>query len=293
MLQIKNTLGGGKPEGMYVWKKCVGTGVVKETPSTERYYFTTSQSESVTIYYSSSYTYDDGDFVLTNPSEINIALGAYNAIEANLYFMANTSRGNVMLKSSSGSNNQRTVIYNQKSGLFAHCPDSSYPFYICNDTYEFLDYIVSDKETAYPDGGEKGGYWYEKVVDGLDLSELGFTMCETGEITCSSSSSFSIPHSLGVEPKVILLISSESITYGAISIATATRYLNGSSYYYLAYYGTANDTQNITDIFETYYAGGSPSTLNLEVTATTSDIEFSSMNNYFRGGDKFKYLFLG
>ena len=28
----------------------------------------------------------------------------------------------------------------------------------------FLDYIVSDKETAYPDGGEKDGYWYERVL---------------------------------------------------------------------------------------------------------------------------------
>ena len=33
-----------------------------------------------------------------------------------------------------------------------------------NDTdHTFIDYIVSDKENAYPDGGEKNGYWYEKV----------------------------------------------------------------------------------------------------------------------------------
>ena len=225
MLQIKNTLGGGKPEGLYAWKKSVGTGVVKETPSTERYYFTTSQSESVTIYYSSSYTYDDGDFVLTNPSEINIALGAHNAIEANLYFMMNTSRGNVMLKSSSGSNNQRTVIYNQKSGLFAHCPDSSYPFYICNDTYEFLDYIVSDKETAYPDGGEKDGYWYERVGEGLDidLSKLGCTKFEQGSFTPSSDEiSITVPHSLGVYPKFVLVYA-PSVTsgYGYVGYASA------------------------------------------------------------------------
>ena len=31
-----------------------------------------------------------------------------------------------------------------------------------NDTsHTFFDYIVSDKETTYPNGGEQGGYWYE------------------------------------------------------------------------------------------------------------------------------------
>ena len=29
---------------------------------------------------------------------------------------------------------------------------------------EFIKYVVSDTETAYPDGGLQGEYWYEKVV---------------------------------------------------------------------------------------------------------------------------------
>ena len=260
MLQIKNTLGGGKPEGLYAWKKCVGTGVVKETPSTERYYFTTSQSESVTIYYSSSYTYDDGDFVLTNPSEINIALGAYNAIEANLYFMVNTSRGNVMLKSSSGSNNQRTVIYNWESGLFAHCPDSSYPFYICNDTYEFFDYVVSDKETAYPDGGEKGGYWYERA----DGNNVVFGAC-----TPSSDTYFRIEHDLGQKPDWFIIVKTDKTADGVYG-ASYDKDISETEVYHYSTYGKAIKTISDTGDKSTSYAFLSDSVISVPHAATSS-----------------------
>ena len=53
----------------------------------------------------------------------------------------------------------------------------------------FLGYIVSDKENAYPDGGEKGGYWYEKVRD---------VKIASGTITLTSDTlSITIEHGLG------------------------------------------------------------------------------------------------
>ena len=72
-------------------------------------------------------------------------------------------------------------------------------------TYTFLDYIVSDKETAYPDGGEKGGYWYEKIFE-ITPQMFGCTkMAIDYKIWASASVSISYDHSLGEVPKVAIL----------------------------------------------------------------------------------------
>ena len=66
-----------------------------------------------------------------------------------------------------------------------------------NTTYSFLDYIVSDKETAYPDGGEKGGYWYERVVEGAKVAYGSVN--PTGNLT-----KLVINHGLGKEPTLVI-----------------------------------------------------------------------------------------
>ena len=71
---------------------------------------------------------------------------------------------------------------------------------------DFLGYIVSDKETAFPDGGEKGGYWYERVIEGIDFSSLGITKYEIGSFTPASNvNTYTINHSLGIIPKYLML----------------------------------------------------------------------------------------
>ena len=41
---------------------------------------------------------------------------------------------------------------------------------------DFIDYVVSDSETDYPDGGTQGGYWYEKSGGGGEVPiEYTFT----------------------------------------------------------------------------------------------------------------------
>ena len=64
----------------------------------------------------------------------------------------------------------------------------------------FIDFIVSDSPTAYPDGGEHGGYWYERfdnAVKGIDF----------GEVTLASEArSITVKHSLGVVPTKVYLI---------------------------------------------------------------------------------------
>ena len=72
----------------------------------------------------------------------------------------------------------------------------------------FVDFVVSDQETAYPDGGTQDGYWYEKVVDGIPLELLGCTKYAIDTFTSSTRALLnrtSISHSLGEKPKIIIL----------------------------------------------------------------------------------------
>ena len=75
---------------------------------------------------------------------------------------------------------------------------------------DFVDYVVSDTETEYPDGDVKDGYWYEKIIGGIGIIEKFFGCTEYTEDTFTLSSNSSayetkINHSLGKVPKLIFL----------------------------------------------------------------------------------------
>ena len=115
-----------------------------------------------------------------------------------------------------------------------------------NDTdHTFIDYVVSDKETAYPDGGEKGGYWYERVSEGITPEMFGCTKMAVDTFTLTSGTivtNYTISHSLGEIPKFIFIV--------AESLPT----VNNDIYNYV----NTNDTQNSYAPFGklTYYKSG-------------------------------------
>ncbi len=89
----------------------------------------------------------------------------------------------------------------------------------------FLAYTVSDLETAYPDGGGKDGYWWERVKDVVlpegvsKISVDSFTL-STDVILSKDYGSYYIPHSLKEKPKKAYIIakktfyqSDEDLTY--------------------------------------------------------------------------------
>ncbi len=77
----------------------------------------------------------------------------------------------------------------------------------------FIDFVVSDNASAYPDGGTQGGYWYEKVVGGADLVQsFGYTKYAIDKFTLSSEIAVKyetcyINHSLGEKPSFAFLTS--------------------------------------------------------------------------------------
>lgn len=83
-------------------------------------------------------------------------------------------------------------------------------------TYTFIDYIVSDKETAYPDGGEKGGYWYEKVSEGITPEMLGCSKMAVDTYTPTANTQLgtvTLNHSLGEIPRLVIITSNNMESY--------------------------------------------------------------------------------
>lgn len=71
-----------------------------------------------------------------------------------------------------------------------------------------LNYVTSDVETDYPAYGEQGGYWYERETGLTTLTAaLGYTKAAVDKFTLSATQSNpSIPHSLGITPKFVLVV---------------------------------------------------------------------------------------
>lgn len=99
-----------------------------------------------------------------------------------------------------------------------------------------VDYVVSDDPTAYPDGGEQDGYWYELISNPVDLADEpnwiesniregismfgkigtmseGVSGVEIQKVTPSSDvASLTISHSLGKTPTKFLIVSDSYLT---------------------------------------------------------------------------------
>ena len=125
-----------------------------------------------------------------------------------------------------------------KNTLGGGKPEGMYAWKKCeNDTnHTFIDYIVSDKETAYPDGGEKGGYWYEKVIDGITPEMFGCTKMAVDTFTLTSNTTgknYTISHSLGTIPKYFIIIGdiNSKVINGIYSVMVANHNLSDSISY--------------------------------------------------------------
>lgn len=121
----------------------------------------------------------------------------------------------------------------------------------------FIDFVVSDSESAYPDGAiHTDGYWYEKfdssvlipenIREGIDIWGVVGTLVEGvagidfGEVTISSNSvtSITVAHNLGVVPSWVALVPK---VFSRIS-DTTNENVNGIALYHSRYGDTAFST---------------------------------------------------
>ena len=263
MLQIKNTLGGGKPEGLYAWKKSSVSYIDNITTIDSENYILGNAKSNTTVYYSNSYTIDEatGMYTLVNPQSTILEYGrnslySVEMVKSNYYIWGSTSSNKIYNTNASSTYN--VYIQNDKGSVYLYAQTSfsnyyKYDIHSVKTEYTFLDYIVSDKETAYPDGGEKDGYWYERVVEGAKFT--------TGTVTPSSGDWLRVEHGLGVTPDIITVMAESSNTsilayalhdikrpdYALIgnlsgSTKVVTMYRDNTSYDKSSSYGCCNET---------------------------------------------------
>lgn len=144
---------------------------------------------------------------------------------------------------------------------------------------DFIDYVVSDKETAYPDGGEKGGYWYEKVGEGIEefLTCGYYSKVAIDEyIPASDSDSITVSHSLGVKPEGVICLLNDTVEDGTcVSVMASFGYNNSSLY----------------QPFSFYYGSKLQGSYNYAQTRNSSSITLQANNTgMFKAGKKYKVV---
>lgn len=98
---------------------------------------------------------------------------------------------------------------------------------------DFIDYVISDNENAYPGDGEQDGYYYKKASGGITPEMFGCakmaidTFVPTSNIMVNTSN-YTVNHSLGEIPKVVLIVANQlpSLNTGFSFIYTRSDFAN-------------------------------------------------------------------
>ena len=107
--------------------------------------------------------------------------------------------------SASGTNKQKLQTNNANLAKISdYLPHGAYVWKkLTAQGGDFIDFVVSDSETAYPDGAvHTDGYWYEKVVEGINIDEYENFKTET--VTLASQST-DLPHTYGEVPDLVII----------------------------------------------------------------------------------------
>ena len=302
MLQIKNTLGGGKPEGLYVWKKyeCIPkqtivnpTFHIKANVSTQKAIIT---SDDINFKAFGTLT-DSKNFYQSREPEFCNFMNGFNNSNSRVHFAISTSTYSGQLELNYSNNsywNAFTKMTPTDTGaeltasiLFKTTIDDTLQYTgtktIAAKIGKFISYVVSDKENAYPDGAvHTDGYWYEKVVDGFDLEKVGCTKFEEGSFTNTSDSNIvSVNHSLGELPKFVIC---------------ASETLNNSETYidtYCAVIGENGYGGNGFTINNRYYTRVSSYTSGNTASVVKFSGKVDNYNSYsFKSGVTYHYIIL-
>ena len=278
-LSVKNMLGGGKSEGLYAWiKKKWIPPIIAENPSMSISASKNGTSDYKYIQISSAdfdYTQIEGDYKeFFNGFKKSSGSYYFTVNDGYLYLYIDSSLS-LQITDFDKSKGIFTMysVYSRISATVSYSGSKTVKDGASGDT---IDYIVSDKETAYPDGGEKGGYWYEKVVE-FDVSSLGLTKYEIGSfIPTSGVNTITVHHSLGIKPKFFIVYGGDSNANWNVSR------LAGVSF------SSDNEMRIVFSYYKSAYGGTNSSSSG----NTTTSITFNISDTSFLSGNKYKYLLL-
>ena len=254
------------PHGAYVWKKYATTPKYVENSNEfyKKVLTTEPQNKAITYERSSTYTFDEstGLFTLGSGNSGSIAYDSYGEInDPSNYYMIGTRTGTTMYKNDGTT--YVPTLYNNADGVTILAYNDShlvteYQSELIYEKSDFVDFVISDSPTAYPDGGLQGDYWYEKVKDGIDL--LG--VCGTTKIVVDTfvpavdtAINTYLNHSLGTMPKIAIVYAKSTKAYTpALSIIITNAsgatpgfvsYYNSSGYFHTLSTSTAMDASQL------------------------------------------------
>ena len=236
MLQIKNTLGGGKPEGLYVWKKykynppvtVSNPSITITCPSTSgnKLNITSADIDIKTLWEDLWSTSSNKDLsrILTDAygnisewkSSSGISIGLASSMTSKIGFVSkNGTDGISYLYKDTSIPTYCVFVMGASSNFSVYAGTYTFngEYKISDSSVEFIDYVVSDKETAYPDGGVQDGFYYEKVSEGITPEMFGCSKIAVDEFIPTANGSMSattVQHSLGEIPKAVIIADTTS-----------------------------------------------------------------------------------
>lgn len=113
--------------------------------------------------------------------------------------------------------------------------------------YSFECYVLSDDESAYPNDGEKDGYWYRNV-DKEEEEEVNPELT-TGTVTVGAVSEITIEHGLGKVPSLVFIVRDGQISTTPNNTFAAFYPFNNtiSTYEFIIYGGAYNYKETVAD----------------------------------------------
>jgi hypothetical protein len=285
--------GGGKSEGLYIWKKYEYKPAVSiVNPS-----FTANiNSTTLTILETNGFDVKD----IASVGTYNVLLDVTTSAEAQAladFFLGFKVSGLYSFEFMLNSNTLRLVyssmyymnVYSYENtnswfrGDFSSAGTKTGLTFTYNGTKtlpakigEFVGYVVSDKEDAYPDKEVKDGFYYERY-SALDPALFGCTKYETGAVSVTSRvPTITVSHSMGVKPKFAFVWKSRAqgtqycravaITYSDDGIYCAmSNWGNSGSNTNGSVYNTASGASTLSDVtlvsdasnnYYKFYSGG-------------------------------------
>lgn len=191
--------------GAYVWKKYEHNQLKREDKTSVYVSTGARYNDSYNYIYSTSYTVDyaTGTFTLKNPQTYsgNVTLSSNPPIAGKYIIAISSDKLDTYISDDLKTSGKEllfipTDVSFSTSGSPAGRIVSKATSYTVSTIGDFLNFAVSDSPTAYPDGGEQGGYWYEKVDNKIDF----------GTITPTSAiKTLQIAHNLGKKPDFVFI----------------------------------------------------------------------------------------
>lgn len=176
-----------------------------------------------------------------------------------------------------------------KNTLGGGKPEGLYAWKKCenNTDHTFIDYVVSDKENAYPDGGEKDGYWYERVSKGITPEMFGLSKMEVMEYIPASSGKLSyyngmtFNHSLGTTPVLHMLVGDRT-KFANLDTNSSYPIFGIGQYTMYTFYG------------RNYYANNNEYRISVSGSAESVTLKAysSSYEPWFNAGTTYKFIFM-